>query len=55
MSCQSPGSPDRDIFEIVLGVAGQKAIWMWPLWSGAEYIIWGKVVASPESGPWWVK
>ncbi len=23
-------------------------------WSGAEYTIWGKVVASPESGPWWV-
>jgi hypothetical protein len=38
-----------------LGVARQKAIWMWPPWSGAEYIIWGKVVASPESGSWWVK
>jgi hypothetical protein len=36
-------------------VSGQKAIWMWPPWSGAEYTIWGKVVASPESGPWWVK
>jgi hypothetical protein len=22
--------------------------------SGAEYTIWGKVVASPESRPWWV-
>jgi hypothetical protein len=38
-----------------LGVLGQKATWMWPPWSGAEYTIWGKVVASPKSGPWWVK
>jgi hypothetical protein len=30
-------------------------IWMWSPWSGAEYNIWGKVVASPEFGPWWVK
>jgi hypothetical protein len=22
--------------------------------AGVEYTIWGKVVASPESGPWWV-
>jgi hypothetical protein len=27
---------------------------MWPSWRAAEYTIWGKVVASPESGPWWV-
>ncbi len=38
-----------------LGVPWQKAIRMWPPWSGAEYTIWGKVVASSESGPWWVK
>ncbi len=38
-----------------LGVPGQKAIWMWPPWSGVEYTIWGKVVASAKSGPWWVK
>jgi hypothetical protein len=38
-----------------LGVSRQKAIWMWPPWSGAKYNIWGKVVASPESGSWWVK
>jgi hypothetical protein len=37
-----------------LGVSRQKAILMPLPWSGAEYIIWGKVVASPESGPWWV-
>jgi hypothetical protein len=35
-----------------LGVPGQKAIWMWALWRGAEYTIRGKVVASPKSGPW---
>jgi hypothetical protein len=38
-----------------LGVPGQKAIWMWPPWSGVEYTIRGKVVASPEFGPWWIK
>jgi hypothetical protein len=38
-----------------LGVPGQKAIWMRPPWSVAKYTIWGKVVASPESGPWWIK
>jgi hypothetical protein len=35
-----------------LGVLGQKAIWMWPLWIATEYTIWGKLVASPESGLW---
>jgi hypothetical protein len=49
-------SPNWDSFGTPnLGVPGQKAIWMWPPWSGIEYTIWGKVVASPESGPWWVK
>ncbi len=38
-----------------LGVQGQKSIWMRALRRGAEYyIIWGKVVASPRFGPWWV-
>jgi hypothetical protein len=37
-----------------LGVSGQKAIRMPFPQGGAEYTIWGKVVASPESGPWWV-
>jgi hypothetical protein len=32
----------------------KKVIWMWPLWRGAKYTIWGKVMASPESGLWWV-
>jgi hypothetical protein len=38
-----------------LGVSGKNAIrmqvWRWD----AENTIWGKVVASPEFGPWWVK
>jgi hypothetical protein len=33
----------------------KKAIRMWVQRSNAENIIWGKVVASPEFGPWWVK
>jgi len=32
----------------------KKAIWMWALRRGAENTIWGKVMASLESGPWWV-
>jgi hypothetical protein len=35
-------------------VLGQKAIWMRASQSGVEYNIWWKVVASLESGPWWV-
>jgi hypothetical protein len=38
-----------------LGVPGIKAIWMQVRWSNAENTIWGKVVASPESGPWWIQ
>jgi hypothetical protein len=41
--------------DFTLGVPGQKATWAWAQWSNAENTIWGKVVASPESGPWWVK
>jgi hypothetical protein len=37
-----------------LGVLGQNAIWMWPLWRSAKYTIRGKVMASPKSEPWWV-
>ncbi len=33
---------------------GQKTIWMRFSQRGAEYTIWGKVVASLESGLWWV-
>ncbi len=35
-------------------VLGQNAIWMWPPWKDTEYILRGKVVASPKSGPWWI-
>jgi hypothetical protein len=38
-----------------LGVPGIKAIWMRMPQSNAKNTIWGKVVASPESRPWWVK
>jgi hypothetical protein len=30
------------------------AIWMYPPLRAAENTLWGKVVASPESRPWWV-
>jgi hypothetical protein len=35
-----------------LGVPGKSAIQMWLPQSNAENTIWGKVVASPESGSW---
>ncbi len=37
-----------------LGVPGQKAIRMWVPQSNADNTIWGKVMASPKSGPWWI-
>jgi hypothetical protein len=37
-----------------LRILGQKTIWMWASWRGVKYIVRGKVVASPKSGPWWV-
>jgi len=37
-----------------LGVSGQKTIWMWVPQRGIDYTIWGKVVVSPESKPWWI-
>jgi len=49
MGLQSCGSPNLGDF---VGVPGQKAIWMWASWKGAEYTIGGKVVASPKSRPW---
>jgi len=41
-------------WDFSLGVLGQKAIRMWVPRSNVENTIWGKVVASPESRPWWV-
>ncbi len=38
-----------------LGILGIKAIRMRVRWSNAKNTIWGKVVASPESRPWWIK
>jgi hypothetical protein len=38
-----------------LRVPGIKAIWMRVRRSNVENTIWGKVVASLKSGPWWVK
>jgi len=35
-----------------LGVLRQNVIMMWALWRDIEYIIRGKVVVSPKSGPW---
>jgi hypothetical protein len=59
MNPQSLGSPNWDNFGTVwdstLGVPGQRAIWAWVRWSNAENTIWGKVVASLDSRPWWVQ
>jgi hypothetical protein len=35
-----------------LGVPRQRATWAWVRWSNVNNTIWGKVVASPDSGPW---
>jgi hypothetical protein len=57
-SSQSPGTPPGTISgqfrDSNLGVPRKRVIWMLPLRSVTEYTIWGMVVASPESGPWWV-
>ncbi len=37
-----------------MSFASQNDIWVLVLWPGTKYTIRGKVVASPESGPWWV-
>jgi len=53
MSVQSPGSPNRDNFETPLWESRKKkVVWMQVQQRAAENTIWGKVVASPESGPW---
>jgi len=48
-------SKPRQFRDSSLGVPRIKAIWMWVRQSNAENTIWGKVVASLESGPWWIK
>jgi hypothetical protein len=42
-------------WDSTLGVLGKRTIWMQVQQRAAENIIWRKVVASPEFGPWWVK
>jgi hypothetical protein len=54
MRLQSGGSSSYWNFGTHSGVLRQKVIWMWPSWRVSEYIIWGKVVASPKSGPLWI-
>jgi hypothetical protein len=58
MSSQTPGTPigrvSGQFRDSNLGVPGKRALWMWLPRSNAENTIWGKVVASPESRPWWV-
>jgi hypothetical protein len=54
MGSQSHDNPNFDNLSPHLAILRQNAIWMWALWRGIEYIIRGKVVASPKSGPWWV-
>jgi hypothetical protein len=49
------GTPSLDDFGTPNGRSPEtKAIWMPLPRGGAEYTMWGKVVASPESGSWWV-
>jgi len=52
---KSQESKPGQFWDSSLGVLGIKAIWMRVSRSNVKNIIWGKVVASPESGPWWVK
>jgi hypothetical protein len=52
---KSRESKPRQFRDSSLGVPGIKAIWMRVPRRNTENTIWGKVMASPESGPWWVK
>jgi len=54
-SSQRFGSPNREFQDSSLRISRRKAIWMWVRRSNAQNTIWGKVVASPESGLWWIK
>jgi len=50
-----PGVQMGTISGLHLGSPGtKKAIRVWVRWCNVENTIWGKVVASPESRPWWV-
>jgi hypothetical protein len=56
MTFKSPGSPKSGHLggfrDSNLEVPGKRAILDVAQWGVAEYIIWGMVVASPESEPW---
>jgi len=55
MALQSCGSPTLAISGLPFGSPRtKKTIWMWASRWGAKNTIWGKVVASPESGSWWI-
>jgi len=49
---KSRQSKPGEFRDYTLGVPGKKAIWMQLPQRVAKNTIWGKVVASPESGPW---
>jgi hypothetical protein len=52
---QSRGNPNFGNFGTPnLGVSGQNDIWVHASWLDIENTIRGKVVASPNSEPWWV-
>jgi hypothetical protein len=56
MTSWSPGSPNRDNFGTPPWESrNKKTIRMWVWRNNAKNTIWGKVVASFEFGPWWVK
>ncbi len=42
------GVPAEEFRDSHLGVPGQKAIWMWPLWRGAKYTIRGEGGDFPQ-------
>jgi hypothetical protein len=54
-SPKSQESKPGQFRDSTLGVPGKRAIWMQVPWRVAKNTIWGKVMVSPESGPWWVK
>ncbi len=56
MNAQSPRSLNRNSFGTPIWESRKESairmqVWRWDV----ENIIWGKVVASPEFKPWWVK
>jgi len=50
-----PGIQTGTLLGLLFGSPRNKSIWMRVPRSNAKNTIWGKVVASPEFGPWWIK